>query len=376
VNAYFSDLVGRLEGDRSVKAVVVAHAVPNSVLFLPYLDKLVDVVCVLPKPGTVGTAEFHEISKMFNTRSLTREWASTGGNILEVFSKVRTSTTDVILVDIGGYFANSAREVHSIIGKRLLGVLEGTENGLQRYEGNARPEFPLISVARSPLKLPEDYLVASSVVFSIEAILRDEAEVLQTRAAAVLGYGRVGSAIADILRGRGINTVVFDKDPVQLAKAAARGFQAHTTLLGAVGSATLVVCATGNKSISGNDFVALKEGTVVASVTSADDELDTSVLKATYKRQFLSKDLTRYDSVDSSGHYILMVADGNAANFVHRAVIGPAIQLIEGEKLAAVSTLIQKRLPAAPYSGPAFYEVDAKLRQEVASVWNSHFLTA
>ena len=51
-------------------------------------------------------------------------------------------------------------------------MVEDTENGLRRYLGAWKPPCPVFSVARSPLKDPEDYLVGQSVVFSAEALLR------------------------------------------------------------------------------------------------------------------------------------------------------------------------------------------------------------
>jgi hypothetical protein len=47
-----------------------------------------------------------------------------------------------------------------------------TENGLHRYLCHEKPPCPVFSVARSPLKDSEDYLVGQSVVFSAEALLR------------------------------------------------------------------------------------------------------------------------------------------------------------------------------------------------------------
>lgn len=371
IKGYFEDLTSKLKSDRAVKAIVIAHAVPNTVMFLPYVERLVSVACVLAKPKTVHTKEYGVISKNFPTHTLSREWASNSADILPFLSKFDVQASKFIFVDIGGYFVRSAPDVEMVLNRNFLGVLEGTENGLQKYERGPWPTYPLISVARSPLKLPEDYLVASSVVFSVEAVLRDEAEILQTRTAAVLGYGRVGSSVADILRGRGISTVVYDTNPVQLAMAAAKGFKAHKTLKSALAGATLVICATGNKSLRGKDFNMLQDGCVVASVTSADDELDMGYLVKKYGKDTSSGNLVRYSR---GKRHILLVADGNAANFLHGAVIGPAIQLIEGEKLAAISRLIGSKLPAPLHSGPPYYEVEPSDRNLVASTWNHHFL--
>lgn len=62
--------------------------------------------------------------------------------------------------------------------------------------------------------------------------------------------------------------------------------------------------------------------------------------------------------------------DGNAANFLDDAVIGPAIQLIEGEKLAALKELAERRIP----NGAFLRDVSKDRRKIVAETWNQHFL--
>ncbi|WFU04584.1 NAD(P)-dependent oxidoreductase (plasmid) [Rhizobium sp. CB3171] len=346
--------------------------VPNTVLFVPEaLDKLMNVSAVLAKPKSVERAEYDEIAARFPTPTLSREWAADPAAVVSELKKLGLSRKPVVLVDIGGYFAPSINEIARLFDGKIFGVMEGTENGVQKYEAHLPISVPVITVARSPLKLPEDHLVASSVVFSIEAVLRGQAEILQTRTAAVIGYGRVGRSVASILRSRGINTVVYDSDPIKLAEAAARGFQANTRLDQAIGQASLVVCATGNKSLDLRGFGMLQSGCVVASVTSADDEFDLGSLSRGYRRIEIEKNYIRYEENRESGRHFFLIADGNAANFIHGAVIGPAIQLIEGEKLYAIKKLIEGEVPLAEES---LAELDKKSRGEVAEIWIEHFL--
>lgn len=370
--AFFSHLVSLLGAEPNVYCLAVAHMVPNTVLFVPEaLDKLMNVSAVLAKPKSVERTEYDEIAARFPTPPLSREWASDPVAVVRELKKLGLSRKSVVLVDIGGYFASSINEIAKLFDGKILGVMEGTENGAQKYEAHLPFSVPIITVARSPLKLPEDHLVASSVVFSIEAVLRGQAEILQTRTAAVIGYGRVGRSVASILRSRGINTVVYDSDPIKLAEAAARGFQANTRLDQAIGQASLVVCATGNKSLDLRGFGMLQSGCVVASVTSADDEFDLGSLSRGYRRVEIEKNYIRYEESRESGRHFFLIADGNAANFIHGAVIGPAIQLIEGEKLYAIKKLIEGEVPLAAES---LAELDNKSRGEVAEIWIEHFL--
>ena len=370
VGAYFSHLVSHLGGQKDVHCVAVAHMVPNTLHFASALASLTKLEAILAKPKTVYRPEHLELSAKFPMPDLSREWASNPAAVVETLEGLGLKGKKVVLVDIGGYFATSLDEIAGRFDGHLLGLMEGTENGVAKYEGNLPRQVPIVTVARSPLKLPEDHLVASSIVFSIEAVLREQAEILQTRSAAVLGYGRVGSSVAEILRGRGINTVVHDQDPVKLAEAAAKGFQANIRLNEALAQASLVVCATGNKSLSLRGFGMLRSGCVVASVTSADDEFDLDCLNPGYLRDDGSPNLVKYTETRGRRHFFL-IAGGEAANFLHGAVIGPAIQLIEGEKLMAVKALIEGSVPQATNR---LYELPDHLRREVAEIWIEHFL--
>jgi adenosylhomocysteinase len=345
--------------------------VPNTVSFVPALNDLASVSAILVKPKTKTRDEYQILNREgFRLLDLDRSWAASPVEVNKTLIDLGLTQKNIVILDIGGYFAGSIDEVAKLFDGQILGVMEGTENGLRRYEANPPTSVPVITVARSPLKLPEDYLVGASVVFSIEATLREQAEILQTRTATVVGYGRVGSAIADILRNRGIGTVVYDNDPIKLAAAAARGFKCFKRLNEALSCSSLIVCATGNKALDLKGFALLPDRAVVASVTSADDEFALDELAGSYTPNVLSPRLTRYG--ENRGGKIVrsfdLIAGGNAANFLHGAVIGPAMQLIEGEKLAAVSAIV-KGLPKGHIS--ELSDVD---RRSVAEIWNHHFL--
>lgn len=369
IRAYFSHLVSTLGRSKDVNVVAVAHMVPNTISFAPALDDIATLSAILAKPKSVARPEYNQlIDAGFKVLELSREWAACPIKVVETLKQLGLDGKKLIILDIGGYFAASIDEIAKQFSGTILGVLEGTENGVQKYEANSPHSTQIVMVARSPLKLPEDYLVASSVVFSIEATLREEAEILQTRSAAVLGYGRVGSSIAEILRNRGINTLVFDNNPIKLAEAAARGFRACRHLSTALEHSSLVVCASGKRALDLKGFAMLRDGCVVASVTSADDEFDLASLQPGYIRTNVSKGLSRYheNRAGEAGRTFYLIADGNAANFLHGAVIGPAMQLIEGEKLAAIKALITAELTNGVEQ---ITELSIKARTTVADIW-------
>jgi phage tail-like protein len=163
--------------------------VPNTVSFVPALNDLASVSAILVKPKTKTRDEYQILNREgFRLLDLDRSWAASPVEVNKTLIDLGLTQKNIVILDIGGYFAGSIDEVAKLFDGQILGVMEGTENGLRRYEANPPTSVPVITVARSPLKLPEDYLVGSSVVFSIEATLREQAEILQTRTATVVGY--------------------------------------------------------------------------------------------------------------------------------------------------------------------------------------------
>lgn len=144
----------------------------------------------------------------------------------------RAAGERLVLLDVGGYFAPALTELCDRFSGEIVGVVEDTENGHRRYLDHDKPPCPIYSVARSPLKDPEDYLVGQSVVFSTEALIRARGDILYGRVAAVLGFGKLGSSVARMLHARGVQVTVFDIDPVKRAQALAQGFATSATLGG------------------------------------------------------------------------------------------------------------------------------------------------
>ncbi|SNQ48355.1 TrkA-N domain protein (fragment) [Frankia canadensis] len=239
--------------------------------------------------------------------------------------------------------------------------MEDTENGYQKYLAGGKPPCPVVSVARSPLKLPEDYLVGQSVVFSAESLLRAHGNILDGGETCVIGYGKIGRSVANTLRVKSVRTTVFETDPVRAVEAMSHGFAVSRSKSEALARANIVVCATGSRALTGNDFSALRSGSYLASVTSSDDELDLETVMRSYQQRRLGPHVTR---LSRTGHYFYLLNDGNAVNFVHGAAVGPFIYLVQGEILAALAMLASGRL-----AEPGLHQVPHRVRESIARAW-------
>lgn len=358
VHAYFRRVTNQMPASRRPAVVLVTHLLPERPLFVTATARLGSLAAMLPKPKSADPAALAEVALMAPCDVLDRHRLSQPDHAV-AYLESRAAGRDLVILDVGGYFAPALETVCESFSGRVLGVVEDTENGLRRYLSLPKLPCPVFSVARSPLKDPEDFLVGQSVVFSAEALIRARGDIMQGRPACVIGFGKVGSSIARMLHAKNVPVTVYDTDPVRMAQALAQGFRTAGRV-GALAGAGIVVCATGNLALTADDFPAVPNGSYIASVTSADDELDLTGLASLYEQHPAGQHVTRYST---TGHYFYVLNSGNAVNFLHGACVGPFIYLVQAEILAALSLL------AAGDREPGLHECPGTIRQSIAATW-------
>lgn len=363
LNAFFGKVAGQFTGDVRPSAFVITHLLADRPAFVRAVGLLADVRAVLPKPKSIDAAARREVEASVCCDDLSRELFTDPALAVE-YLEARAGGHDVVLLDVGGYFAPSLVEVCARFSGRILGVVEDTENGHKRYQEVGKLPCPVVSVARSPLKEPEDYLVGQSVVFSTEALMRARGDILHGRGALVIGFGKLGSSIARLLHAKGVSVTVYDVDPVRRIQAASQGFQVARDRESGLSGAGLVLCATGSLALSGEDFPHLRNGAYVATVTSSEDELELAGLPDVYTRMHCGENITRYQT---TGHYFYLMNDGNAVNFLHGAAVGPFIFLVQAEILAGTARLCSVGLE------PGMHEVSTQNRAVVAAAWLNYW---
>jgi adenosylhomocysteinase len=338
---------------------LITHLLGERPLFVAAVARLSNVVAVLPKPRSVDPKALQEISQVAPCDTLDRQRLAQPDQLVR-YLETRAAGQDLLLLDVGGYFAPALKEACARFTGRILGAVEDTENGLRRYLKIDDLPCPVFSVARSPLKEPEDYLVGQSVVFSAEALLRGRGDILHGRQACVIGFGKIGSSVARLLHAKHVQVSVYDIDAVRMAQALAQGFRTVGSTAEALTGAGLVICATGNGALCGDDFARVCNGAYIASVTSADDELELASLNELYERSSAGNHVTRYAT---TGHYFYVLNEGNAVNFLHGASVGSFIYLVQAEILAATATLVDTHLQ------PGIHECDDDTRKFIAATW-------
>jgi adenosylhomocysteinase len=363
LDAFFRQVTTQFPAAGAVTTLIITHLLPERPAFLRAMAAVSTIGAVLPKPRSIHQPTLDDVRRSLPVHDLSRQRFADDTRALNYLEDT-VGDRDIVLVDIGGYFAASLDTLVSKFSGRILGVVEDTENGHQRYTALDSLPCPVVSVARSPLKDCEDHLVGRSIVFSTDALVRARGDILTSRNACVIGFGKVGRAIAQTLRSQDLRVTVYDSDPIKRVQAHSLGFSTSTSTTEAVRDAELVLCATGNLALRQHDFAALRNGAYLGSVTSSEDELELGSLHDLYQRSTVSAELTRYEV---TGHYFYVLADGGAVNFVHGAAVGPYIHLVQAEILAATTALGRSHFE------PGLHEMPNAERETIARTWLHHF---
>ena len=349
--------------------LVVMHANVDFENFLAALESVMRIAGVIPKTSSKKFANLQRLKQCYPVLDTNR------AEILASPSKFVNAIDDLtknerfVIIDMGRYFSHKALELDKKFNDRIIGIVEDTENGHQKYDALISKNkslinfFPVMSVARSPLKDPEDFLVGQAIVFSAEAIVRSHGMILLGRRIGVIGFGKIGKSIAFSLLSRGSRVDVYDSNPILIASALSLGF--HTSSRPEfLQSVDILFCATGNKSLSAADEQYFKSGLHVFCATSSDDELSACLRYKINAAPMLSKNHTRKICFGAKSIYVHN--EGNSVNFLHGAVVDKFIELVQGEIIYSLGNLYN-----APRNKISYLpDFDKKL---IAERWISHY---
>ncbi|GGJ45491.1 NAD(P)-dependent oxidoreductase [Deinococcus roseus] len=315
--------------------VVVGHVLRSLLPFLKALERVGEVLAVIPKPRSISDQHLPEIQKRYPVYFLDRLFTANAAQVIGFLEQLKPSGRFMI-IDIGGYFHRVVHDLKQHFGDCFLGVVEDTENGHQKYESVVPLPVPCLSVARSLAKRTEDWNVGKSIVFSAEALLRQEGLLFADQVITVFGFGKIGQSIAHNLRARGYEVYVWDIDPSQriYAQCINHRVKPRPELLQA---SDIFFCATGNRALTLQDMPQLKPHVHAFSVTSADDELDPQIFE---RCDSLHRD-GDFSRLRFADHTLHLGNHGNAVNFIHGAEVGPYIYLVQAAILSGVKALLQ-----------------------------------
>ena len=192
-----------------------------------------------------------------------------------------------MILDDGGDLTTMVFEKFPELIPNIKGLSEETTTGVLRlYEimNKGKLPIPAINVNDSVTKSKFDnkYGCKESAV---DAVRRATDIMLAGKRVVVCGYGDVGKGTAASFRGAGAIVTITEIDPICALQAAMDGFEVKK-LSNVIGSADIVVTATGNKDIIEKEsFLALKDKAIVCNIGHFDNEIDMSWLNKNYSHK-------------------------------------------------------------------------------------------
>lgn len=344
---------------------VVQHMLDDTLAFLTLLHErgfAVSKVLAIPY-----SSEDEVVSKI---RSLGIEVAAISaeqpdldvlGHLQDALIASRAQGQKLIIHEVGGYSAFALDGRLDSYVDSLSGVVEETTQGKWRYERIAQLKVPVYQVATSQLKLLEGRQVGLAIVEALARYCTTLGMTLTGKKVLVLGYGTVGSNVARCMKQRGAWVSVFDIDPVKMVQAKLDGMivgDRRSLLAGA----DVLVGATGQASVSAEDFGRLKSKVVLSSASSRDIEFDVSYLRKNARGTTLV-----YPGIErmhlSDGLEIYLLRGGFPVNFPGGSVPAEMMDLIFAEIFLCLVELAD----STPV--PGIHSISIELERRVASMW-------
>jgi adenosylhomocysteinase len=197
-------------------------------------------------------------------------WTDAVGALADHVGRARRLGRSGMLVDDGGYTLPVLLDHRPDLVGDFVGLVEQTTSGITKLErfGSDLP-LPVFSVAESRLKATiESYGVADAAIRNLLHLLPHEK--FEGQPALVLGFGRIGEQIAEILRDRRMRVAVYDDAIVRLVAAHERGFMTDRSLSRLLRhhQPLLVFGSTGRTSLRGDHVRSLRRDTYLVSTTS------------------------------------------------------------------------------------------------------------
>ncbi|WP_061296284.1 hypothetical protein [Herbidospora cretacea] len=246
-----------------------------------------------------------------------------------------------LLIDDGGYTLPVLLAQRPDLLPHFIGLVEQTISGITRLEPwEGRLPLPIFSVAESRLKATvECYGIADAAVRNLLRLLPEEK--LEGRPALVVGFGRIGEHIADVLRSRRMRVAVHDRQLVRLIAAHERGYLTNRCLSTLLRDhrPLLVIGCTGRTGLRGEHAAAIGRNCYLVSTTSRNREFAVAELEEE-ARLVTDEGVLGTRLHLPSGVQVTLVGDGFPINFHHaESLPNMYSDLILASLLVAASTL-------------------------------------
>ena len=218
-----------------------------------------------------------------------------------------------MLLDDGGDLTALMHKEYSELLKNIKGLSEETTTGikaLEKMEAEKTLLIPVINVNDSVTKSKFDNLYGCRESL-IDGIKRATDVMISGKTAIVAGYGNVGKGSAASLKQNGARVMITETDPICALQASMEGFEV-VLMDDAIGSADIVVTATGNKDVVTADHMRkMKDRSILCNIGHFDNEIQVDALR-NYKWTEIKPQVHEIEFSDKKR--ILLLAEGRLVN--------------------------------------------------------------
>lgn len=371
-----SDCIFRIPLKSNIRLVVLQHALRDTSLFLNILKKAgFTIGAFIAKPNSINLEAIDQISKMGIPAFCEPESDFKPYHFFEnspMLSDILNGQIEIanlqdqkiIIIDVGGYFANSILKLDKFSLNRILGVVEVTTFGHNRYEENVvKFPVPIVSIARSPLKEAEAIYVGDTVIRATEDLLQSFGHCLNGKVCTVVGFGMIGSEIALALQKRNIRTIVVDNNPIALMKATLKHFETSLTLKENISQTDILFSSTGKCAVSLDVLKHAKDNILLVSGGSRSNEFDIAGIKSDCINKKVISDYVKCFEI-SNGKKILIANEGKAVNFLKDGTPEAVMDLVFAEQVESIRSLLSGDLKCG-----VICQVSENSRKTISHFW-------
>ncbi len=224
-------------------------------------------------------------------------------------------TEPMVTMDDGADLVTTIHTKKRALLGNIIGGTEETTTGVIRLRSMAKQKklaYPIISVNDAYTKHLFDnrYGTGQSTV---DGILRATNRLIAGSVFVVCGYGWCGRGVAMRASGMGARVIITEVDPIRALEAVMDGYDVMP-IIDAAKTGDIFVTVTGDTTvISGNEFMNMKDGAIVANSGHFNVELDLDTLKSIAKGRKEVRDFVEEYRLPN-GRSIYVLADGRLVN--------------------------------------------------------------
>ena len=271
-----------------------------------------------------------------------------------------------ITMDDGADLVTMVHSSRKELVAQIIGGTEETTTGvirLRSMEKGGVLQYPIIAVNDALTKHLFDNRYGTGQS-TIDGLLRATNILLAGKIMVICGYGWCGRGVANRARGMGARVIVTEIDPLKALEAVMDGFQV-SRMREAAKIGDIFITLTGNKNvISKSDFLAMKDGAILANAGHFNVEIDIPALRELAVRtevaregvvSYILKDKKRLFLLFEGRLLNLAAAEGHPASVMDMSFADQALSV---EYLNKQASSLSKKV----------YSVPQEIDKEVASL--------